>query len=74
MTKVGLYAIGTSTPLESNKSPVPLQDGLRFFPPPYPHRHRLTLRLSYLLFGRSDPGFPRSARLTRTGEVLSVRR
>jgi hypothetical protein len=46
---------------------VPLQDGLRFFPPPYPHRHQLTLRPSYLPFGRSDTGLPRSTRLTRTG-------
>ena len=53
---------------------VPLQDGLRFFPPPYPHRLQLALRLSYLSCERSDTGLPRSTRLTRTGEVLSVRR
>ncbi len=45
----------------------PLQDGIRFFPPPYPHRHWLALRLSYLPCGRSDTGLPRSTRLTRTG-------
>jgi len=28
---------------------VPLQDGVRFFPPPYPHRPGLALRPSYLL-------------------------
>ena len=53
---------------------VQLQDGLRFFPPPYPHRRWLALRLSYLSCERSDTGLPRSTRLTRTGEVLSVRR
>src|SRR5262252_10959013 len=53
---------------------LPLQEGLRFFPPPYPHRHWLALRLPYLPFGRSGTGLPRSARLTRMGEVLSVRR
>src|SRR5262244_2158449 len=53
---------------------VPLQDGLRFFPPPYPHRHQWALRLSYLSYDRSDMGLPRSTRLTRTGEVLSLRR
>src|SRR5712691_4674172 len=52
---------------------VPLQGGLRFFPPPYPRRRWLVLRLFYLS-RRSDTGLPRSARLTRTGEVLSVRR
>ena len=52
----------------------PLQDGLRFFPPPYPLRHWLALRLSYLPFRRNETGLPRSTRLTRTGEVLSVRR
>src|SRR5712691_3452607 len=51
-----------------------LRDGLRFFPPPYPHRHRFALQLPYLPFGRSDTGLPRSTRLTRTGEVLSIRR
>src|SRR4030095_7238860 len=53
---------------------VPLQDGVRFFPPPYPHRPGLALRPSYLPSGRSDTGLPRSTRLTRTGEVLSLRR
>src|SRR5215467_10400257 len=53
---------------------VSLPDGLRFFPPPYPHRHWSALQLSYLSYERSDTGLPRSARLTRTGEVLSVRR
>src|SRR5499426_2064047 len=52
----------------------PLQGGLRFFPPPYPHRHQWALRLSYLPYDRSDTGLPRSTRLTRTGEVLSLRR
>jgi hypothetical protein len=51
----------------------PLQNGIRFFPPPYPHHRRAALRLSYLQ-RRSDTGLPRSARLTRMGEVLSVRR
>ena len=51
----------------------PLQGGLCFFPPPYPHRHRLALRPPYLAW-RSNTGLPRSARLTQTGEVLSVRR
>src|SRR3989442_989730 len=37
---------------------VPLQDGLCFFPPPYPHRHQLVLRPPYLLCGRSDTGLP----------------
>ena len=53
---------------------VPLQDGVRFFPPPYPHRPGLALRPSYLLCRRSDTGLPRSARLTGSGEVLSIRR
>jgi hypothetical protein len=53
---------------------VPLQDGLRFFPPPYPHRPGLALRPSYLPCRRSDTGLPRSTRLTMTGEVLSIRR
>ena len=44
------------------------KDGIRFFPPPYPHRHQLALRLPYLSC-RSDTGLPRSARLTRMGEV-----
>ena len=52
----------------------PLQGGVRFFPPPYPHRHGSALRLSYLPVGRNDTGLPRSARLTGTGEVLSLRR
>src|SRR6516162_9638733 len=43
---------------------VPLQDGLRFFPPLYPHRPGLALQPSYLLSRRSDTGLPRSARLT----------
>ena len=51
----------------------PLQGGLRFFPPLYPHCHWLTLRPPYLSC-RNTTGLPRSARLTRTGEVLSVRR
>ena len=46
---------------------VPLQDGVRFFPPPYPHRPGLALRPSYLLCRRSDTGFPRSTRLTGAG-------
>src|SRR5262245_20559469 len=46
---------------------VPLQDGVRFFPPPYPHRPGLALRPSYLPFRRSDTGLPRSARLTGSG-------
>ena len=50
----------------------PLQGGVRFFPPPYPHRHRLALRPPYLC--RSNTGLPRSTRLTRMGEVLSLRR
>ena len=49
---------------------VPLQDGFRF-PPPYPHRHGSALRLSYRP-SRSATGFPRSPRLTRLGEVLSI--
>ena len=53
---------------------VSLQDGLRFFPPPYPPRRGSALRLSYLSCERSDTGLPRSARLTSMGEVLSVRR
>src|SRR5919197_2695901 len=53
---------------------IPLQDSIRFFPPPYPHRHGAALRLSYLPCKRSDTGLPRSTRLTRTGEVLSIRR
>jgi hypothetical protein len=51
----------------------PLQGDLRFFPPLYPHRLWSALRLSYLS-RRSDTGLPRSTRLTRMGEVLSVRR
>jgi hypothetical protein len=51
----------------------PLQGGVRFFPPLYPHRHWLALQPSYLAW-RSNTGLPRSARLTRRGEVLSVRR
>jgi hypothetical protein len=51
----------------------PLQGGMRFFPPPSPHHPRAALRLSYL-HRRGDTGLPRSARLTRMGEVLSVRR
>ena len=51
----------------------PLQGGVRFFPPLYPHRHWLALQPSYLAW-RSNTGLPRSARLTRMGEVLSVRR
>ena len=51
---------------------VPLQDGLRFFPPPYPPRRWSALRPSSL--HRSETGFPRSTRLTVTGEVLSIRR
>src|SRR4029450_4732152 len=51
----------------------PLQGGIRFFPPPYPHHPRAALRLSYLQ-RRGDMGLPRSTRLTRMGEVLSVRR
>jgi hypothetical protein len=43
---------------------VPLQDGVRFFPPPYPHLHGLALRPSSLPFKRSDTGLPRSTRLT----------
>ena len=46
---------------------------MRFFPPPYPHRSRLALRLSSLP-RRSATDFPRSTRVTRTGEVLSIRR
>jgi hypothetical protein len=42
---------------------VSLQDGLRFFPPPYPHRHGSASRLSYLSDERSDTGLPRSARV-----------
>src|SRR5262249_13402440 len=45
----------------------PLQGGIRFLSPPYPHHHRVALRLSYLPFGRSDTGLPRSARLTSMG-------
>src|SRR5262249_59196186 len=45
---------------------VPLQDGLRFFPPLYPHLHWSALRLSYLT-RRSDTGLPRSTRLAMTG-------
>ena len=52
---------------------IPLQDGLRFFPPPYPHRPWSALRLSSLP-RRSDTGLSRSTRLTRMGEVLSIRR
>src|SRR5215470_2765361 len=51
----------------------PLQGGVRFFPPPYPHHHRLAWRPPYLAW-RSNTGLPRSARLIQTGEVLSVRR
>jgi len=51
----------------------PLQGGLRFFPPLYPHCHRLALRPPSLTW-RSNTGLPRSARLTRMGEVLSIRR
>ena len=51
----------------------PLQSGMRFFPPPYPHRHWLALQRSSLQ-GRSSTGLPRSTRLTGMGEVLSVRR
>ena len=51
----------------------PLQGGLRFFPPLYPHCCWLALRPLYLSC-RSNTGLPRSARLTRMGEVLSVRR
>ena len=51
----------------------PLPGGVRFFPPLYPHRIWSALWLSYLS-RRSDTGLPRSARLTRTGEVLSLRR
>src|SRR5215475_16199134 len=52
---------------------VPLQNGIRFFPPLYPHCHGLALRPPYLS-RRSNTGLPRSARVTGTGEVLSVRR
>src|SRR6266852_3158348 len=52
----------------------PLQGGLRFFPPPYPPRRWLALRLPDLPFRRNDTGLPRSTRLTVTGEVLSIRR
>jgi hypothetical protein len=51
----------------------PLQGGIRFFPPLYPHRLWSALWLSSLS-RRSDTGLPRSARLTWTGEVLSLRR
>jgi hypothetical protein len=51
----------------------PLQGGLRFFPPLYPHHRWAALWLPYLS-RRSDTGLPRSARLTGTGEVLSLRR
>jgi hypothetical protein len=51
----------------------PLQGGIRFFPPLSPHRLWSALWLSYLS-RRNDTGLPRSARLTRTGEVLSLRR
>jgi len=53
---------------------VPLLDGVRFFPPLSLHRRRSASRLSSRSRARSDMGLPRSARLTRTGEVLSVRR
>src|SRR2546429_6261762 len=49
---------------------VPLQDGLRFFPPPYPHRPGLALRPSYLLFRRSDTGLPRRSE-EHTSELQS---
>ena len=52
----------------------PLQSGLRFFPPPYPHRHRLALRPPYLSGERSDTGLPRSARVPWMREALPVRR
>ena len=53
---------------------ISLQDGLRFFPPPYPHRRWSALRLPSLSCERSDTGLPRSPRLTGMGEVRSMRR
>ena len=46
---------------------VPLQDGVRFFPPLYPHRPELVLRPSYLPCRRSDTGLPRSASVPLDG-------
>src|SRR4030095_10209188 len=40
----------------------PLQSGIRFFPPPYPHCPWLALWPPYLTW-RSNMGLPRSARL-----------
>jgi hypothetical protein len=51
----------------------PLQGGIRFFPPPYPHAFGWPYGLPPFT-SRSDTGLPRSTRLTRMGEVLSVRR
>jgi hypothetical protein len=51
----------------------PLQDGIRFFPPPYPHALGWPYDLPPFA-RRGSTGLPRSTRLTRTGEVLSVRR
>jgi hypothetical protein len=53
---------------------VPLQDGMRFFPPPSLPRRWLVLRPSSLSCERNDTDLPRSPRLTRMGEVLAVRR
>ena len=38
---------------------VPLQDGIRFFPPPYPHHRWSALRLPYFSCEKSDTGLPR---------------
>jgi hypothetical protein len=48
MTQIGLYAIGTSTTLESNKSLAPLQDMLEGAIPP-PCRVGRLLKLSTYL-------------------------
>src|SRR6266446_4296524 len=47
----------------------PLQDGIRFFPPPYPHAFGWPYDLP-TFSRRGNTGLPRSTRLTRTGEVL----
>jgi hypothetical protein len=45
----------------------PLQGGLRFFPPPYPHRHRLAFRLSYFPSGKERYGLTTFRKVDRNG-------
>src|SRR5919198_4144924 len=52
---------------------LPLQEGLRFVPPPYPHRHQLGLPPPYPVT-RERYGLTTFHKIDRTGEVLSIRR